>query len=277
MFVSCARRAIIRRHLDSKKINNWVCVYNENASISALKKFDLAVLDADAHPDLTALKNSPTILIGYVSLGEVGSYRWYWPFIANKPWILDKNPNWDGRMIDVRAAEWHDWVIEKIIPRILAKGFDGIFLDTIDNAAYLEKYHPEKKYPGAQASMIHLIKAIRNKFPKKYILVNRGSAILNEIGAFIDGVVAESIFSAIDLNAKQKLRSRTADEYEPEVQKLLAARKKFNLMVFTLDYTETENNKFFIRDVIAKARQNDFIPYISTTKLDSVYLYTQEL
>ncbi|MFQ5771890.1 MAG: hypothetical protein ACE5HX_15250, partial [bacterium] len=120
-------------------------------------------------------------------------------------------------------------------------------------------------------------KAIRNKFPKKYILVNRGSAILNEIGAFIDGVVAESIFSAIDLNAKQKLRSRTADEYEPEVQKLLAARKKFNLMVFTLDYTETENNKFFIRDVIAKARQNDFIPYISTTKLDSVYLYTQEL
>ncbi|MFQ5824479.1 MAG: endo alpha-1,4 polygalactosaminidase [bacterium] len=275
LFFSCAGREKIRSNLESHKINNWVCIYNDNAPVSTIRKFDLAILDADAHPDLTELKKSNTILIGYVSLGEVGEYRWYWNLIADKPWILDKNPNWNSRMIDVRTLEWHEWLIDKIIPKILEQGFDGIFLDTIDNAEYLEKYHPKIKYPGAQAGMITLIKAIRKRFPSIYIIANRGFSIIHEIGPLIDGVVAESIFTTIDVN-NNKVRLLTPDEYSSNIKQLLAAKKSFDLTVFTLDYADPENTSF-IRSIITRSREYDFIPYISTTKLDRIYLNTLEL
>ncbi len=273
VFFSCTRREMTRTNLHSRKINSWVCIYNENASPTDISKFDLAVVDADAHPDLTAIKKTNTILIGYVSLGEVGDYRWYWKHIANKSWILEKNPNWNSNMIDVRAQEWQDWLIDKIIPRILADGFDGLFLDTIDTAEYLEKYHPKHKYPGAQKRMIQLIKAIRKKFPTIYIIANRGFSMLSKIGSAIDGVVAESIFSTIEFNENQNARLRTSDEYNIETKKLLSVKKKCNLLVLTLDYVESEN-KLNIKNIISTSRQFGFIPYISTAKLDSVYLHT---
>lgn len=275
LLFSCAGREKIRIGFQHKKINNWVCVYNENASLNNIKKFDLAILDADAHPDLAELKKSNTILIGYVSLGEVGEYRWYWKLIYDKPWVLDKNPNWGGHMIDVRSLEWHNFVIEKIIPKIMDQGFDGIFLDTIDNAEYLEKYYPKKNYPNAQESMVTLIRALRKNFPSIYIIVNRGFSILDKIGPVIDGVVAETIFSSFDFKTS-RYRLLTLAEYSTNLKLLYDAKRKFNFAVFTLDYSNPKN-KANIRKIIKKSRDHGFIPYISTINLDSIYSYTLEL
>ena len=70
MLFSCAKQHRIRSDYDFNQIKNWVCVYAENASPNNVRKFDLAVLDADAHPDLTEIKKSNTIVLGYVSLGQ---------------------------------------------------------------------------------------------------------------------------------------------------------------------------------------------------------------
>lgn len=272
LFLSCAGPRRLRSNLKFKQIKNWVCVYSQDASIRNIKKFDLAILDPEAHPDLAELKKSNTFVIGYVSLGEVGDYRWYWNLIAHEPWILDKNPNWDSYMIDVRAPEWQALVIEKIIPQIIEKGFDGVFLDTIDNAEYLEKYYPAKKFPGARAAMINLIRVIRKKFPSIYIIVNRGFSMLSEISSVIDGVVAESIFTRIDFE-NNTVRLLTPDEYYMNIQRLVAARSKFNLTIFTLDYINP-NDTTYVNSIMTKSRNYEFIPYLSTTKLDSIYFYT---
>lgn len=274
-FFGCAGSAKKQNRPAFEGINSWVCNYNQEAPISDLRKFDLAILDADAHPDLTALKSTNTILIGYVSLGEVGDYRWYWPSISEKPWILGKNPNWNSRMIDVRASEWHDWLIDKIIPRVLEEGFDGLFLDTIDNAEYLEKYHPGKKYPGAQKAMIHLIKSIRRHFPEIFIVANRGFAILDGIGAVIDGVVAESIFTNINFTPDDSFGARSEQDYMPVIEQLLRAKRKYNLTVFTLDYVDAKNNAD-IRAVLHQSRRFGFKPYISDPELGITYFHTLE-
>lgn len=268
----CAGKKKLARNVHFDNIKTWVCVYNSDASVSNVKKFDLAILDSDSHPDLTELKATGTILIGYVSLGEVADYRWYWNDIAKKPWILEKNPNWNSRMIDVRADEWRQLLTEQIIPRILAKGFDGIFLDTIDDAEYLEQYHPKKKYPGMGAAMVRLIKLIRKKFPTIYIVANRGFAFLNEIASSIDGVVAESIFTTIDFE-KSMTRRRNAYETAPIIKQLRKASKRTGLKVFTLDYPDLEN-RMDIEEIIAQSQRLGFIPYLSTPKLEKVYFYT---
>ena len=274
LFLRCSGKEKIQRQLQTEKIHNWVCVYNDDVSLDNIKKFDLAVLDSDLHPDFSDVQKSKTIFIGYLSLGEVGDYRWYWEKIADKPWVLDKNPNWGGRMIDVRAKEWHNLLIKKIIPKIIEQGFDGVFLDNVDNAEYLEKYHTTKKYPGAQNSMISLIKNIRKRFPAIYIIVNRGFAILESIGPWVDGVVAEAIFSNIDFE-NNEYRLQSPLEYQPYVNLLQEVKHKFNLAVFTLDYIQPENTLDSYR-IIKKSRELGLIPYISTPKLDSIYFLTLE-
>ena len=275
LLFKCAGRTNFKSSFATQKINNWVCNYSDSTAVEEITKFDLAVLDADAHPNLSQLKKSNTILIGYVSLAEVGNYRWFWPEIANKDWVLDKNPNWGGHMIDVRDKEWHELLVNKIIPKILSDGFDGIFLDTIDTAEYLEKYHPEKKRAGSLKGMTQLIKKIRKKFPEIYIIANRGFAILDNIGRDIDGVVAESIFTSFDFQ-NNRMRLLDAAEYEPKLTKLLTLKKKYNLKIFTLDYvTPAQSDK--VRHIIAFSRKRDFVPYISTPKLNKIYDYTLEM
>ena len=80
-------------------MNNWVCVYVDSVAIEDIKKFDLAVLDADAHPNLAPLRDSSTLPVGYLSLGEIADYRWYWDLISTKSWVLDKNPNWGSHFV----------------------------------------------------------------------------------------------------------------------------------------------------------------------------------
>ncbi|MFQ5637650.1 MAG: endo alpha-1,4 polygalactosaminidase [bacterium] len=263
-----------QRSQDFNHVNSWICNYKASVAPTHIDKFDLAVLDADSHPDLTWFKNSDTILIGYVSLGEVGKTRWYWNVIRSKPWILDKNPNWGSRMIDVREKEWHDWLLQCIIPKILKQGFAGLFLDTIDNAEYLEKYHPSKKYPGAQAAMIQLIKSIRAKYPHIYLIANRGFSLLHSIGPVIDAVVAESLFTTIDFDS-DSLGLRGENESEPIVTMLKRAKRKFHLTIFTLDYVKKENRSI-INSILARSRLAGFKPYISTPNLDEIYFYSLE-
>ena len=272
MFWGCEGKKKLARRAELDHINSWVCVYSSDAPVDEIRKFDLAVLDSDSHPDLTELKKSDTLLIGYVSIGEVGDYRWYWNDIKGKPWILDKNPNWDSYMIDVRSDEWHEFLIERIIPKILTKGFDGIFLDTIDNAEYLQRYHPKKKYPMMEAAMVRLIKSIRKSLPSAYLVANRGFAILDEIAGSIDAVVAESIFTTTDFEQSVTRRNRP-HEYEPITKQLRSMQRKDGLKIFTLDYPNLEN-EFDIEKIIADSQAFGFVPYISTPQLDKVFIYT---
>jgi len=272
MFFACAGKKKLSRVSQFDKIENWVCVYSSDAPVDEIKKFDLAVLDSDSHPDLAKLKDSDTLLIGYISIGEVGDYRWYWNDIKDKPWLLDKNPNWDSYMIDVRNHEWQELLNQQIIPKILAKGFDGIFLDTIDNAEYLQRYHPKKKYPMMETAMVRLIKSIRKNFPAAYLVANRGFAILDEIAGSIDAVVAESIFTTINFE-ENITRRNTPQEYEPIIKQLRKMKRKEGIKIFTLDYPNLENESD-IEEIIADSHALGFIPYISTPQLQKVYSHT---
>lgn len=270
MIFGCAGKKVLHRpELDG--IRNWVCVYSEDANAEQIAKFDLAVLDADSHPPLSSLKEE-TMLLGYLSLGEVSDYRWYWPEVENASWLLERNPNWNSRFVDVRSPAWRRIVLNKIIPAILAQGFDGLFLDTVDTAEYLERYRSEGTLPGAEAAMVKLIRAIRKKYPSIYLIVNRGFAILEQVGDAIDGVVAESVFSIFNFETKTA-RLRTQAELQTQLDQLRTLRRTFDVEVLTLDYLAHAANSE-IAAVTQRARQEGFIPYISTVQLDTVFTFT---
>jgi len=258
--------------LNSREIKNWVCVYTQEVSARDVASFDVAVLDADAHPDLRPSKQANTLTLGYISLGEIASYRWFWNEVSNEPWLLDKNPNWDSFMIDVREEAWHDFLLERIAPRILQKGFDGLFLDTIDTAEYLEKDHPTKKGPGAEKAMVKLIRKLRKRFPNTPIVANRGFSLLPEMASEIDGILAESIFTEIDFGNNTTF-IRTEASFEERLELLKNVQEKHKLVVFTLDYFHNKDDAR-IGKIIELSRLHGFVPFISRKELDTIYFHT---
>ena len=171
-----------------------------------------------------------------MSLGEAEDYRDYY----RKKWkarasCSKRIPEWKGhRVVDVRKPEWTAYAVDKLIPPILAQGFDGIMIDTMDSVTQLESDHP-KKYPGMTQAAVELIKAVRARYPHIKIMLNRGFAILPQVAGSIDMVMAESIYSLWSPKKKPALVAKAENPYYVDL--LHAAQHQFPaLKIYTVEY-----------------------------------------
>jgi uncharacterized protein (TIGR01370 family) len=238
--------------LRQSRVFRWLCYYGSSAPLSSLSNFDLLVFDSDAHPAIPPLKQRGKTVVGYLSIGEVNSTRAYFNDVKAQNLVLAENRNWkDSFFIDVRNPLWTKRVIEELVPMILQRGFDGIFLDTVDNAPYLEQTEPQR-YRGMADAMVLLIKTIRRDYPSIRIIANRGFDILPRIENDIDMVLGESIEES-QVRALQELKKR-----RPAIT------------ILTLDYIDPRDRNAVVQ-AYRRQRANGFIPYVSTRELDRVF------
>jgi cysteinyl-tRNA synthetase len=111
-----------------------------------LKPDDIAMLKTKAN-------GGQRLVIAYMSIGEAENYRWYWEsrWISTNSklttlapaWLEQENPEWEGNF---KVKYWHpDWkrIIygssNSYLDRILAVGFDGVYLDVVDGFYYFEE------------------------------------------------------------------------------------------------------------------------------------------
>ena len=142
-------------------IKSWLCFYSETLPDNT-QKYDLYIFANEAFPPLEPLKKAGSKIVGYISLGEVETYNPYYEETMKEKLLFDENKNWPGSFrVNLANKKWHNIVIKKLIPKIIAKGFEGIFIDTIDTAIYLEN---EKGVKGAIDGAVKLIKNIRKKW-----------------------------------------------------------------------------------------------------------------
>jgi uncharacterized protein (TIGR01370 family) len=160
--------------------------------------YDLLILEPYnySRQEVRALQNTQTKLIGYVSLGEVGTFRWYYPLLKDNGLTLAKNPNWNSYIIDLEDSLTTEVLLDKVIPEIIAKGFDGLFLDTVDNVA------PGAGYSHMQDDMVGLIKEIRRRYPNIYIIQNRGMFLLDKTHQYISALLIEDVATMYDFDNK---------------------------------------------------------------------------
>jgi len=74
-------------------------------------------------------------VIAYLSIGEAEDYRPYWQqsWSTSPPsWLLGENPDWPGNFrVRYWRSEWQDVILDAL-DRIVASGFDGVYLDIVD-------------------------------------------------------------------------------------------------------------------------------------------------
>jgi len=251
------------------EVARWVVYYSDKLSPSAFEPYDLVVLDSRYHPPLRALRERGKILLGYISLGEVEKFRHHYAAVEDEGILFGTNPDWpDSRYVDVRDPRWMRRVLEDLVPAILAKGFDGVFLDTLDNPAHLERVDPER-YEGMTRASAQLVQAMRRHYPHMLIMMNRAYEILPEVAGSIDIVLGESVFTDYDFKSKTYRRVPEA-LYRRQVELLEAARKANpRLKVYTLDYWYPSQPEK-IREIYAEQKRNGFLPYVATVDLHQI-------
>ncbi|MBI1368667.1 MAG: hypothetical protein GC162_08445 [Planctomycetes bacterium] len=111
---------------------------------------DLMVIDmAFSGPNLWTADDLRTMraeqpqrrIVAYLSIGEAGEYRDYWqrPWKHSPPdWLLSPNPDWpDDHRVKYWDPRWQAIILAEL-DRILAQGFDGVYLDIVDAFEFFE-------------------------------------------------------------------------------------------------------------------------------------------
>jgi len=248
----------------------WVVHYANKAPLSAYDPYKVIVVDSEAHPNISELKRSgQKIVLGYISVGEVENYRKYFSLIKEEGILLHQNANWPNSwMVDMRSKKWVSVLLDRIAPSILASGFDGFFLDTLDDAEYLESLD-SVNYAGMKEAAKQIVLALRARFPNAKIMMNRGYAVLPEVGKQIDYLLAESVYSSFDF---KQSRYFVVDnqQYQEHLNILMQAQKKFpDLKIMTLDYWNPSDQAGF-KKIYTLQQNNGFSPFVATIELDQI-------
>lgn len=174
---------------------------------------DLLVLDPDAHADVPDSLAGGPLVLAYLNVGERESYRWFADRV-DPAWVLADNPHWPGHhFVDARAPGWQALVGGEVVPRALATGADGLFLDMLDVA---------ERYPETAPGVAALVRDIRRAHPEILLVANRGLALWDTLGADLDGVLAEGVFAGYD-----PATGASRATPEPERDVLVAALRRF--------------------------------------------------
>ena len=243
----------------------WAIYYAAAAEPIAFAPYDTVVLDADRHPPVGPLVERGKAVLGYLSLCEVSNTRTYFADVQAEGLLLGEHPTWRGsHYIDVRDPRWTRRVIEDLIPRLLRRGFTGLFLDTLDDASYLDK-QPGRR--GMREAAIRLVKAVRRHYPDLTVMMNRGYGLLPAVERDIDAVLAESLYGTYDFSTKRYRRVAAADT-AAQLALLQAARaRRPALRLYALDYWDPEDASG-IAALYQAARASGFVSYVATIELD---------
>lgn len=245
----------------------WGIDYSARTDPAMARQFDLLVLEPQHGRPIAPLRGPGAALLGYVSFGEVERTRPYFGRLSDAGVLGDANPNWpDACMVDLRRAEWRDLLLQKVIPDILARGFDGIFIDTMDNAEAMERDDPAAN-AGMIAAAATLLAAVRARFPSIRIMLNRGYVVAPLATGSFDILLGEACASRWNFATKSYELTSDADWLWQAERMRAARRANPALMLATLDYWDPDDLRQ-VANLYARARSAGFAPYVATLALD---------
>ena len=172
------------------------------------------------------------------------------------------------RFVDLRAARWRDLIVDELVPAILAKGFRGVFLDTLDSAEALEQ-RDAKRFAGMVEGGAALVAALHKALARRPIMINRGFAVLPRVTGQFNMLLGESVSSTFDPVTKE-YRLLPPEARTWQVTRMLQAKQRDpSLRLFALDYWDPADPSGIAR-LYAQEHADGFIPYVATPDLTHI-------
>ena len=243
--------------------------------------------------DLKKLHDANKTILSYLSIGEAGSYEYYFdsswldanenPTLTAPEWLGHLNPNWPGAYkVRYWYDEWFEDFLKPYLDRIIDSGFDGVYLDIIDAYEYWADRDNYTDYDGIEtllpndpiddenrsaSLMIELVKKIsdytKSKKPSFLIYPQNGAAIINydANGSYLNAIDGLGIESLFYIRGKKAIENTERIEL---VKKFLDNGKN----VIVTDYVDDgsgfkDENRKRILDFIKLCKESGFTPYVA--------------
>lgn len=208
-----------------------------------------------------------TVRLGYLSVGEADPRRPYWSAVRGASFLIEPDPYWpENARVDLRDRRWQEILLSQEIPRLLGEGFDGLMLDTIDTASYLETKDPVR-FAGGRQALRDLLRQIRARFPRAPLVAN-GAAGLADAAPFVDGFVVEGVFATYDFG-RRLYRVTTDQERDWKLARIADAQAVAHRPVFALDYADV-GDIALARWAESAATERGFKSYVGVRDLNTL-------
>jgi cysteinyl-tRNA synthetase len=239
---------------------------------------------------------SRRLVIAYMSIGEAEDYRFYWqrgwsepapirqsqneaetkelpdkfetvrvPRLIAPSWLGRENERWRGNYhVRFWYPGWQDIIMyneDSYLSRIIAAGFDGVYLDRVD--AY---YDIERDTESAKDWMVSFVAELatiaRQKKPGFIVIPQNAEELLGEQRylAAIDGVAKEDLLYGNDGDGERNSDSRIAQS-----SKKLEAAKTMGLTVLAVEYLSDAKE---LARADKELRARGIVPYFGPRGLD---------
>ncbi|MEZ5081024.1 MAG: endo alpha-1,4 polygalactosaminidase [Thermoleophilia bacterium] len=204
-----------------------------------------------------AASGAPGIVVGYVSVGTVESWRpWYG---RAKRYALEPYDDWPGeRYADTSAAGYRRLIAGSVAPALLRKGLDGLFLDNVDMV---------REHRAQRRGMFTLVRQLRkvvDRAPGRYLFAQNGEDVIGPVVPMLDGWNREDVTATYDHDG-----SRYALVSGAERRAAVSALRRFRargLLVTSTDYTGSSATAS-ARSAVRVACSAGAIPFVSDISL----------
>ncbi len=124
----------------------------------------------------------------------------------------------------------------------------------------------KEEYEEYQKALVDFIKALRERYPDKLIVLNRGFEVLDQVKHLVNGIMAESLFWGLDSNRNYR---KVSEEERKWLLDQLNRAKQYGLPVIVVDYVSPKNKKLAM-EVLNKISSLGFIPYVADKDLSRI-------
>jgi cysteinyl-tRNA synthetase, unknown class len=254
---------------------------------------DWIVLDANFRSgepwtaaDLTSIRagRAGRKAMAYLSIGEAGDYRAYWrpewdagrdgsPDAAAPAWLLAQNPEWKNNYrVKYWQAEWQKIILADA-DKIMAAGFDGVYLDIVDGFETFERegenflddrMNPETKQ-SYRRDMMDWVKSVaarvRKANPTAFIIPQNGTQLLAhpDFLSVVDAVGVEDLFTHGD-----KLKKAADTNY---ILKNLALALAAHKPVLDIEYPQGKDLQMRVKE---QAAQHGLVCLVTDRQLKTI-------
>lgn len=230
--------------------------YNSIDSVRELMNYDRVVVTADliTPKQIGTLHKAKTKVFAYLSVGEFDGQILPDNLRTSSP---ARNENWQSYAMDLNDPQWQLYLTQKA-EAYLSKGFDGLFLDTLDSYYLFAK--SEKRQYQQQQALVSIIARLDQLTGKPELILNRGFEIIEQLQHPVSAVLAESLYNSyhpVD-NSYKKVKPSDSEWLTGKMNQVKAR----GIEAIVIDYIPAKDREAQI--AAAKRLLNEgYTPYVS--------------
>ena len=188
-------------------VHTWAMAIGTGALANVMRRpgaFDLVVVDGEEirRAQVLKLRRHGTLVLGYLSVGTIESYRWW--HSAADPYKLELWGDWGEWYADVSRLGFRDLIANRVAPGMLNKGLTGLFLDNTD----MVETHAAQR-PGMQRLVRRLARLVHSR--NRLLFTQNGQSSLGTTLRYYDGWNREDVTYSYDFDTDRYVRVGAAE------------------------------------------------------------------